>query len=143
MPDSDKACVVFSGSSIAGLFTHVEQVVLAASGYFYATGLAYGFMAAFVIMFSAYQGWGLAVPPQLVSLMRVAIVLIGGCCCSMRLASIGYIILLRVPPLLEHQCWVPFSCSGRQIAYFDAFRLKTGPALITEDLHLHAAFSGV
>jgi hypothetical protein len=35
-------------------------------------------MAAFVIMFSAYQGWGQAVPPLLVSLMRVAIVLIGG-----------------------------------------------------------------
>ena len=35
-------------------------------------------MTAFVIMFSAYQGWGRAVPPLLVSLMRVAIVLIGG-----------------------------------------------------------------
>jgi putative MATE family efflux protein len=70
--------VAFSGSSIAGLFTHAEEVVFAASGYFYATGLVYGFMAAFVIMFSAYQGWGQAVPPLLVSLMRVAIVLIGG-----------------------------------------------------------------
>jgi len=70
--------VAFSGSAIARPFTHVEEVVFAASGYFYATGLAYGFMAAFVIMFSAYQGWGQAVPPLLVSLMRVAIVLIGG-----------------------------------------------------------------
>ena len=70
--------VAFSGSSIAGLFTHAEEVVLAASGYFYATGLVYGFMTAFVIMFSSYQGWGRAVPPLLVSLLRVAIVLIGG-----------------------------------------------------------------
>jgi hypothetical protein len=49
--------VAFSGSSIAGLFTNVEGVVLAASGYFRATGMIYGFMAAFVILFSAYQGW--------------------------------------------------------------------------------------
>lgn len=70
--------VAFSGSSIAGLFTNVEKVVLAASGYFYATGLAYGFMAASVIMFSAYQGWGQAAPPLLVSLMRIAILLVGG-----------------------------------------------------------------
>jgi putative MATE family efflux protein len=70
--------VAFSGRSIAGLFTHVEEVVLAASGYFYATGLVYGFMAAFVILFSAYQGWGQATAPLLASLLRVAIVLAGG-----------------------------------------------------------------
>jgi Na+-driven multidrug efflux pump len=70
--------VAFSGKSIAGLFTHVEEVVFAASSYFYATGLVYGFMAAFVILFSAYQGWGRATAPLLVSLLRVAIVLVGG-----------------------------------------------------------------
>jgi len=70
--------VAFSGTSIAGLFTHAEAVVSAASGYFYATGLVYGFMAAFVILFSAYQGWGQATAPLLVSLSRVAIVLAGG-----------------------------------------------------------------
>ena len=70
--------VAFSGRSIAGLFTQVEEVVLAASGYFYATGLVYGFMAAFVILFSAYQGWGRATAPLLASLLRVAIVLAGG-----------------------------------------------------------------
>jgi hypothetical protein len=37
---------------IAGLFTLAEGVVSAASGYFYATGLVYGFMAAFVMLFS-------------------------------------------------------------------------------------------
>ena len=70
--------VAFSGRSIAGLFTNVEGVVFAASGYFYATGMVYGFMAAFVILFSAYQGWGRATAPLLVSLLRVAIVLAGG-----------------------------------------------------------------
>jgi Na+-driven multidrug efflux pump len=67
--------VAFSGRSIAGLFTHAEGVVSAASGYFYATGLVYGFMAGFVTLFSAYQGWGQATAPLLVSLLRVAIVL--------------------------------------------------------------------
>jgi putative MATE family efflux protein len=70
--------VAFSGRSIAGLFTNVEGVVFAASGYFHATGMVYGFMAAFVILFSAYQGWGRATAPLLVSLLRVAIVLAGG-----------------------------------------------------------------
>jgi putative MATE family efflux protein len=70
--------VAFSGRSIAGLFTNVEGVVSAAAGYFYATGLVCGFMAAFVILFSAYQGWGRATAPLLVSLLRVAIVLAGG-----------------------------------------------------------------
>jgi hypothetical protein len=50
-------------------------------------------MAAFVIMFSAYQGWGQAVPPLLVSLMGVAIVLIGvdaaAACASSRLAILS------------------------------------------------------
>ena len=68
----------FSGRPIAGPFTHAEGVVFAASGYFYATGLVYGFMAAFVILFSAYQGWGRATAPLVVSLLRVAIVLAGG-----------------------------------------------------------------
>ena len=70
--------VALSGRSIAGLFTHVEEVVVAASGYFCATGLVYGFMAPFVILFSAYQGWGRATAPLLVSLLRVAMVLAGG-----------------------------------------------------------------
>ncbi|OCK54226.1 MATE family efflux transporter [Bradyrhizobium sp. LMTR 3] len=70
--------VALSGRSIAGLFTPVEKVVSAASSYFYATGLVYGFMATFVILFSAYQGWGRATAPLLVSLLRVAIVLAGG-----------------------------------------------------------------
>lgn len=70
--------VAFSGRSIAGLFANAEGVVSAASGYFYSTGLVYGFMAAFVILFSAYQGWGQATTPLLVSLLRVAIVVAGG-----------------------------------------------------------------
>jgi Na+-driven multidrug efflux pump len=59
---------------IAGLFSLAEGVVAAASGYFYARGLVYGFMAAFAMLFSAYQGWGQATAPLLVSLLRVAIV---------------------------------------------------------------------
>ena len=70
--------IALSGRLIAGAFTHVEEVVVAASGYFHVTGLAYGFMAAFVILFSAYQGWGRATPPLLVNLLRLAIVLGGG-----------------------------------------------------------------
>ena len=35
-------------------------------------------MAAFVILFSAYQGWGQATAPLLVSRLRVAIVVAGG-----------------------------------------------------------------
>ena len=67
--------VAFSGRPIAGLFTHTEEVVFAASSYLYATGQVYGFMAAFVILFSACQGWGQATAPLLVGLLRVAIVL--------------------------------------------------------------------
>jgi Na+-driven multidrug efflux pump len=75
--------VAFSGRSIAGLVANAEGVVTAASGYFCATGLVYGFMAAFVILFFdyqgwAYQGWGQATTPLLVSLLRVAIVVAGG-----------------------------------------------------------------
>ena len=70
--------VAFSGRLIAGPFTHVEEVVVAASGYFHATGLVYGFMAAFVILVSAYQGWGRATPLLLVNLLRLAIVLAVG-----------------------------------------------------------------
>jgi len=70
--------VALSGRLIAGAFTPVEEVVVAASGYFHVTGLAYGFMAAFVILFSAYSGWGRATPPLLVNLLRLAIVLGGG-----------------------------------------------------------------
>jgi len=35
-------------------------------------------MAAFVMLFSAYQGWGRATAPLVVSLLRVATVLSGG-----------------------------------------------------------------
>jgi Na+-driven multidrug efflux pump len=87
--------VAYSGRSIAGLFAHAEGVVSAASGYFYATGLVYGFMAAFVILFSAYQGWGQATTPLLVSLFRVAIVVAG-----------GWMLLLQAPRLDWLYCLV-------------------------------------
>jgi putative MATE family efflux protein len=70
--------VALSGRLIAEAFTHAEPVVLAASGYFRVTGLAYGFLAISTILFSAYQGWGKATAPLLVSLLRVAIVFVGG-----------------------------------------------------------------
>jgi len=79
----DYFCVDRTRSGVFGKtdrrpFYYAEGVVFAASGYFYATGLVYGFMAAFVILFSAYQGWGQATAPLLVSLLKVAIVLAGG-----------------------------------------------------------------
>lgn len=70
--------VVFSGQLIAEAFTHAERVVSAASSYFHVTGFTYGLMAISTVLFSAYQGWGRAAAPLLVSLLRLAIVLIGG-----------------------------------------------------------------
>ena len=70
--------VVLSGRLIADVFTHAERVVFAASSYFRVTGFTYGFMAVSTVLFSAYQGWGRATVPLLVSLLRLAIVLIGG-----------------------------------------------------------------
>ncbi|XSC48113.1 hypothetical protein ACF1BQ_007525 [Bradyrhizobium sp. RDT10] len=86
---------------MAGLFTHAEGVVSAASGYFYATGLVYGFMAAFVILFSAYQGWGQATAPLLVSLLRVAIVMAG-----------GWMLLLQQAPRLD---WLYYLVAGSTV----------------------------
>ena len=70
--------VVLSGQLIAEAFTHAERVVTAASGYFHVTGFTYGLMAVSTVLFSAYQGWGRAIAPLLVSLLRLAIILIGG-----------------------------------------------------------------
>ena len=53
-------------------------MIVASRGYFRAVGLVYGFMAASVILFSAYQGWGNATPPLLVGLLRVSVLLLGG-----------------------------------------------------------------
>lgn len=52
--------------------------MFASKAYFQAIGLVYGFTAVSVILFSAYQGWGRTVPPLMVSLLRVAVVLVGG-----------------------------------------------------------------
>jgi putative MATE family efflux protein len=82
--------VSLSGRWIAEPFTHAENVVVAASGYFHVTGLVYGFMAVSVMLFSAYQGWGRALVPLLVSLLRVAVVLLG-----------GWIVLQRPAPQLD------------------------------------------
>lgn len=70
--------VVLSGQLIAEAFTHAKRVVTAASGYFHVTGFTYGLMAVSTVLFSAYQGWGRAIAPLLVSLLRLAIILIGG-----------------------------------------------------------------
>lgn len=70
--------VALSGQLIAEAFTRAERVVSAASGYFHVTGFTYGFMAISTVLFSAYQGWGRATAPLLVSLLRLAIILIGG-----------------------------------------------------------------
>ncbi len=49
--------VTLSGGWTAELFTHAENVVAAASGYFRVTRPVYGFMAVATVLFSAYQGW--------------------------------------------------------------------------------------
>jgi putative MATE family efflux protein len=70
--------VALSGGWISELFTTAPEVIIASRGYFRAVGLVYGFMAASVILFSAYQGWGKATPPLLVGLLRVSVLLLGG-----------------------------------------------------------------
>ena len=83
-------CVALSGGWVSRLFTRVPEVIIASTGYFRAIGLVYGFMAASVILFSAYQGWGKAVPPLVVSLLRVALVLLG-----------GWVVMQQAAPRLE------------------------------------------
>jgi Na+-driven multidrug efflux pump len=70
--------VALSGGWISELFTTAPKVVAASRGYFQAVGVVYGFMAASVILFSAYQGLGKATPPLLVGLLRVSVLLLGG-----------------------------------------------------------------
>jgi putative MATE family efflux protein len=70
--------VALSGGWISRLFTAAPNVIIASAGYFRAVGLVYGFMAASVILFSAYQGWGKSIPPLIVSLLRVTLMLCGG-----------------------------------------------------------------
>jgi putative MATE family efflux protein len=70
--------VALSGGWISELFTTAPKVVVASRGYFQAVGAVYGFMAASMILFSAYQGWGKATPPLLVGLLRVSVLLFGG-----------------------------------------------------------------
>ena len=70
--------VALSGGWISELFTTVQPVVFASKAYFQVIGLVHGFTAASVILFSACQGWGRAVTPLMVSLLRVAVVLAGG-----------------------------------------------------------------
>jgi Na+-driven multidrug efflux pump len=53
-------------------------VVIAASGYFHATGLVYAFTAISMMLFSAYQGRGRTTVPLLTGLLRVTAVLVGG-----------------------------------------------------------------
>jgi Na+-driven multidrug efflux pump len=70
--------VAASGRWVTGLFTDVEGVVFAGTAYFQTMGPVYGFMAVSAMLFSAYQGWGRATAPLFVSLLRLAIVLVGG-----------------------------------------------------------------
>ena len=93
--------VAISGRPIAGLFTDAEKAVSAASDYFQVTGVAYGFMAVSVVLLSAYQGWGRATTPLLVSLLRAAIVLIG-----------GWLLLLRPAVQLD---WLYYLVAGSTV----------------------------
>jgi putative MATE family efflux protein len=83
-------CVAVSGRWITGLFTDVESVMFAGTAYFHAIGVVCGFMAVSAMLFAAYQGWGRAVAPLLVSLLRLAVVLLG-----------GWIVLLQPAARLE------------------------------------------
>jgi Na+-driven multidrug efflux pump len=88
--------------------------VLAASGYFRVTGFVYSFMAVSVMLFSAYQGWGRATVPLLTSLLRGAVVLLGGW------------VILQWPDL--ELCWlyylvaVSIMLSASTLAVIFAFR---------------------
>jgi Na+-driven multidrug efflux pump len=62
--------VAASGRWVTWLFTNVEGVVFAGTAYFQTIGLIYGFMAVSAMLFSAYQGWGRAITPLFVSLLR-------------------------------------------------------------------------
>jgi putative MATE family efflux protein len=93
--------VALSGKGIAELFTHVDKVVVAASHYFRVTGMVYGFMAVSVMLFSAYQGWGRATVPLLVSLLRVSVLLLG-----------GWIVLQQADPQLD---WLYFLVAGATV----------------------------
>jgi hypothetical protein len=93
--------VAFSGRSIAGLFTHAEGVVSAASGYFYATGLVYGFMAAFVILFSTLSGMGTGDGPASGQPVEGSYRTGRRMDAAAASASIGCTTLSQVPRLLE------------------------------------------
>jgi putative MATE family efflux protein len=71
-------CVAVSGGWITRLFTNVEGIIFAGTAYFHAVGLVYGFLAISAMLFAAYQGWGRAVAPLFVGLLRLAVVLLGG-----------------------------------------------------------------
>jgi MATE family, multidrug efflux pump len=71
-------CLAVSGPWITSFFTDAPSVAFASIGYFRAVGLVYGFLGVSMMLFSAYQGWGRTMPPLLVSLFRVAVVLLGG-----------------------------------------------------------------
>jgi Na+-driven multidrug efflux pump len=58
--------------------THAENVVAAASGYFRVTGPRSMASWPSPVLSSAYQGWGSATLPLLTSLLRLAVVLVGG-----------------------------------------------------------------
>jgi Na+-driven multidrug efflux pump len=70
--------VAVVGRWITGFFAQAEGVVSAGAGYFQVMGLVYGFMAVSVILFAAYQGWGRATTPLVVSLLRLVVVVLGG-----------------------------------------------------------------
>src|SRR6201999_1910149 len=55
--------VALSGGWISSLFTSVPNVILAGKTYVQAAGSVYGFFAASVVLFSACQRWGSAMPP--------------------------------------------------------------------------------
>jgi Na+-driven multidrug efflux pump len=71
-------CVAVSGRWMTGLFTNAESVIFAGTAYFQTIGLVYGFTAISAMLFAAYQGWGRAVTPLVVGLLRLAVVLLGG-----------------------------------------------------------------
>jgi Na+-driven multidrug efflux pump len=108
--------VAASGRWVTWLFTNVEGVVFAGTAYFQTIGLIYGFMAVSAMLFSAYQGWGRAITPLFVSLLRLAMVLLGGWIVFMQSpASFGCTIWWQVPSSLQHWRWLLSFFFGLQI----------------------------
>jgi len=97
-----------------------------------------------LMLFSAYQGWGRAIVPLLASLPRIAIVLPGGWIFLQQSVSrFGWLYDLVAGSTVIRALTlgtVFLSLPAAKSTQYRAFRLKSGPALITQGLRLRHFF---